>query len=81
MRLPSEVRAVSDCEIVEVRSGSARHGGDWSGMVGSGKGHSVGELRIVPAAGECYGRAVNGMVGRGLAMLGKDSLSWWRFRE
>jgi hypothetical protein len=43
------------------------------GLAGQGKGHSVGELRIVPAAGECYGRAVNGMVVRGLAMLGKDS--------
>ena len=42
----------------------------WQGRARQGKGHSVGVLRIVSAAGECYGLAGRGLAGRGVAWQG-----------
>jgi hypothetical protein len=42
----------------------------WQGRARQGKGHSVGVLRIVSAAGECYGLAGRGLAGRGVAWRG-----------
>jgi hypothetical protein len=49
----------------------------WQGRARQGKGHSVGVLRIVSAAGECYGSAWQGEAGE--AWQGKarqGSLGW-----
>lgn len=41
----------------------------WRGAAGQGS-PLVGELRIVPAAVDCYGKARSGAAGRGMAWLG-----------
>jgi hypothetical protein len=46
----------------------------WQGRARQGKGHSVGVLRIVSAAGECYGSAWQGAAWLGVARLGKVGL-------
>ena len=43
----------------------------WQGRARQGKGHSVGVLRIVSAAGECYGSAWLGVAWQGWARHGK----------
>jgi hypothetical protein len=43
----------------------------WQGRARQGKGHSVGVLRIVSAAGECYGSAWQGAAWLGVARQGK----------
>jgi hypothetical protein len=54
----------------------------WQGRARQGKGHSVGVLRIVSAAGECYGSAWQGAAWLGVARQGKGVLrcTWWRSR-
>jgi hypothetical protein len=47
----------------------------WQGRARQGKGHSVGVLRIVSAAGECYGSAWQGAAWLGVARQGKASTS------
>jgi len=63
----------------------ARLGAAWRGSARQGKGHSVGVLRIVSAAGECYGLAGPGLAGRGAARRGMARQghfgAWWRFRK
>ena len=57
-------------QIVKAGRGQARLGWARQGKARQGKGHSVGVLRIVSAAGECYGLAGRGLAGRGVAWRG-----------
>jgi hypothetical protein len=72
-------------QIVKAGRGQARLGWARQGKARQGKGHSVGVLRIVSAAGECYGEARLGKARQGTARQGKARQgcfgTWWRFRK
>ena len=57
-------------QIVKAGRGQAWQGLARHGTARQGKGHSVGVLRIVSAAGECYGGARPGDAGQGTAWHG-----------